>query len=147
MSGASDSDGLGSLVLGAAAGFGLLYLVTHFGLGGTGSGSSSSPPVDAQRLSFLMTTPVAAGQLAGFQMRGRAGLDPQVFSVDALIARVHAGGRADVELRTSGSVLQGAWESARTQVKQAGIAVWTPDAATTGDPPRGTSWWNWGAKQ
>ena len=130
----SVGDSLVKALLGIGAGFGLFYLATHFGFGrGHGSGPSPSRAPDAKRLTFLMTAPSGhdAHQPAGFQQRTDTGLDPQIYSIDDLIARVRDGGRTDVELRASGAVLQGPWEAARDHIKQAGITVFEAATAPT----------------
>lgn len=122
-------NGLG-LLLGGAAGFGLYLLVTGLGFGGRGTGNGTQPSrsPDVQRLSFLMTEPSVVGHPAGFKLRGDA--DPTIYSVASLIARVQEGGRSDVELRATGSVLQGSWAAALEQIKHAGLSVFESGASS-----------------
>jgi hypothetical protein len=138
----SVGDNLVKALLGVGAGFGLFYLATYFGFGGGGhgSGSSSAPrALDAKRLSFVMTP-------AGFQQRTDTGLDPQIYSTDDLIARVRDGGRADVELRASGAVLEGQWQQARDRIKHSGIVVFEPAPPTVSGFSRGRGYYGHGRR-
>lgn len=136
-------DGFGNAILGGAVGFALYFLITGLGFGGGrgeggGAGEGPSPPSrpkDEARLSFLMTEPSAPGHPTGFQLRAGGKLEPKLYAVEELIARVKDGGRSDVELRASGAVIQGPWDAAREAIKRAGLAVWVTDTASPSAPP------------
>jgi hypothetical protein len=146
----SDDSGVGKALFGGAVGFALYFLITGLGFGfgggrgggrGVGEGEPPAPPPspprpkDEARLSFLMTEPSAPGHPTGFQLRAGGKLDPKLYAVEELIARVKEGGRSDVELRASGAVIQGPWDAARAAVKRAGLTVWGDDPSSTHAPP------------
>jgi hypothetical protein len=144
------AESFGKVVLGGAVGFALYFLITGLGLGGRGSGgrgsgsgegeapSPSLPPrpKDETRLSFLMTEPSVFGHPAGFQLRTGGKLEPKLYVVEELFARVKEGGRSDVELRATGAVIQSAWADARALIKRSGLTVWVADVSSPSAPPR-----------
>lgn len=145
---ADDSVGesFGKVVIGGAVGFALYFLVTGLGLGGGGgagrgeSGRGEAPfpppprPTDATRLAFVMTEPTAVGRPVGFQLRDGGKLDPKIYTVDELIARVKEGGRSDVELYATGAVIQGPWDNARERIRTAGLKVWAGEPSSASSP-------------
>lgn len=139
----SVSEGFGKAVLGGAVGFALYFLIAGFGFGGRGRGEGEAPspsppprPKDETRLSFLMTEPRVFGHPAGFQLRTGGKLEPKLYAVEELIARVKEGGRSDVELRASGAVIQGPWDDARESIKRSGLTVWVAVVSSPSAPPR-----------
>ena len=148
--------------IGLGASFGavgvILYLlIKNLGLGGHGSGREEhggppaqvsppikdaqrptaqvSPPIkDAQRLVFVMNHPTVAD---GSQTMSFRGSDAKLYALDELIARIRAGGRSDVTLKTAGNVREGAAAAARDQLRQAGIEIWTESGARVSGNARG----------
>lgn len=136
--------------LGLTAAFGavgvLLYvLIRNLGLGRSGSAheghgpgqleSTAVPPLkDGQRLVFVMTRPTMDDAHAAMGFRGS---DAKAYALEELIARVRAGGRSDVTLKTAGDVLEGAAAAARDQLRQAGIEIWSESGARVAGNARG----------
>jgi len=124
------TEGFGKVALGGVVGFGLYLLVTGLGFGGGGGGGGAvSRPKDQRRLSFVMQGPSSPGRPMIFRLRDD---DPsaKIYSLDEAIARVKAGGRADVNLWIRGDVIQGLADQAMDLFKRAGIEVWK-DAAVS----------------
>jgi len=121
--------GLGKLVLGGAVGFGLVYFFgTGLGLGGGGRGrADETKSKDENRLSFIMIEPKMFGKPSGFRLRD--GDPAKIYSLNELIARVKDGGRTDVELRSSGAVIQGPWDEAKELIKRAGLTIWSAESS------------------
>jgi hypothetical protein len=139
--------GVGTGVAVGAVGVLLYLLIRNLGLGGGGargeggrgeSGRGLGPevptvppmppmppmpplPKDEQRLLFVMTQPTADDPSRPMSFRGPGA---RAFALEEMIARVKAGGRSDVTLKTAGNVRQGSADSALSLVKQAGIKVW-----------------------
>jgi hypothetical protein len=122
----------------------LLYvLIKNLGLGKHGSARegpgqlelpAASPLKDAQRLVFVMTRPTVDDAHAVMGFRGS---DAKTYALEELIARVRAGGRSDVTLRTAGNVREGAVAAARDQLRQAGIEIWSESGARVSGNARG----------
>lgn len=118
--------------LGLGVGYGLYRLIRDLGFGGgrgeaRGDGTAPGPPTpsiprDEQRLEFLMVGPTSPdNRKAAF--RGPGG---QLYALEEMIARIKAGGRADVLLRIRGDVISGPADEAEAEIKRAGIALWKP---------------------
>lgn len=96
------------------------------GLLGPGTPDATPVPVttiphDADRLTFLMTTPKIF-----------RGPDGKTYSLHELIVRVAAGGRMDVALKIPGNILEGDYLSAKALIKSAGIEVLESPPAVSG---------------
>lgn len=159
------ADLAGKAVLGGAIGFGIYMLVSGLGFGdggraaGRGAGSSPtaevppsleppvSPPVapqpvvrDQQPLNFLLSP-------RGFEARDAAWMacvPAKIYALADVVARVKAGGRADLDLKISGATLQKDVEAALTGLSRAGIKVFrstsTQVSGTRGAYRRGVPW-------
>lgn len=134
----SAAGGVVKFGVGLGVGFGLYFLIRNlfgggFGFGGgrgeaRGDGTSDTPPPlpsiprDEQRLEFLMMGPTTLdNKVATFR-----GPDGKIYLLEEMIARIKAGGRADVLLRVPGDVIGGPADDAKARIKQAGIILWKP---------------------
>lgn len=143
--------GLGTGV--ALGGVGVLLYLLIKNLGGqpgpagrgTGPASTISTPLpprpkDEKRLTFAMTQPTSAEPTRPMSFRGP---DARAASLEEMVARVKAGGRSDVTLKTAGDVRHGSAESALALIKQAGIEVWkevSPGVEHVSGRARGSYW-------
>ena len=102
------------------------------GRGGSQGVPSSPLPLakDTQRLSFVMTQPTADDPSRPMSFRGP---DGKIYALEEMIARVKAGARSDVTLKTAGNVREGSAVVARAAIKQAGIEIWTGGARVSGN--------------
>lgn len=152
----SDDNSLGWLAVGAGIVAALVFFRGGNGWGG-GSGrpggrvtmpadaplplppspASEPPPIvdpqkrDDARLTFVMVEPTNAQWPDASAMSFR-GPDAKTYSLDEMIARIRSGGRSDVTLKASGSVVEAAWQSAKRLVAAAGIDVSEVDAPIVG---------------
>jgi hypothetical protein len=84
---------------------------------------------DEKRLTFVMTQPTADDPSRPMSFRSRdEGPGARTYALDELLARVRAGGRADVTLKITGDVRESSAQSAQDLIKRAGIVVWKEDA-------------------
>lgn len=167
MAESSAAEAIGKFGLGLGAGFALYLLIRNVGFGGgdgegrgegrgeghgegagvlpsTSPPSPPSPPTvpsrprDDQRLTFVMTQPLADEpyNLMTFLLRAEG----KTYSLGGMIERVKAGGRSDVALKIRGDVRSGSGDEALTFLKNAGIDVWeesTPGTARVSGNDRG----------
>lgn len=149
MSARSHPFGRGVAAGGALGALGVIvyFLLKNLGLGGHGSGRDEHeggslvvPPQikDAQRLMFVMVHPTVddASQTLGFR-----GGDAKIYTLEELLARVKAGGRSDVTLKTAGNVREGASAAARDQIRRSGIEIWMEGGARVSGNLRGQYGW------
>jgi hypothetical protein len=127
---------IGRFGISAGIGFALYLIITGLGFGvgggrgsgeGRGEGRGEAPPPppvpkDELRLEFAMFHPTPE-EHPRIPM-GFRGPGAKMYSLEEMIARVKAGGRADVALTIMGDVRHGSVVEARAHIKQAGIEIW-----------------------
>lgn len=85
------------------------------------------PPRDLKRLTFVMQQ-ASPNEPAVFRARDEAP-GAKAYTLEEMISRIRAGGRADVTLKATGAVPHGAIEAAVGRLKQAGLEVWKEAAS------------------
>lgn len=132
----SPAAAVGKFGLGAGVGFALYLLIRNLSFGGgfrfggergetRDEGAPAQPPSmprDEQRLTFVMMRPTTLDdKTAVFRGPGDT-----IYSLEEMIARIKAGGRADMILRIRGDVITGPAHAAEAAIKSAGIDIWKP---------------------
>lgn len=84
-------------------------------------------PKDLERLTFVMTQPLAAEPFNPMSFLLRA--ENRTYSLGGMIARVKAGGRSDVALKIRGDTRTGSGDEALAFLKESGIEVWEDKGA------------------
>ena len=144
MAESSTAETVSKFGVGLGVGFALYLLIRNLGFGGgrsfggeggeaRGEGAPALPstpapsppptppmPRDEQRLEFVMVRPTTLDD----KTTVFRGPDNQIYALEEMIARIKAGGRADMTLKVRGDVIAGPADVAEAQIKKAGIDIW-----------------------